>query len=229
MYVVIAGGGRTASQLAALLVEQQHQVVVLEPRSKVLRNLHRELPTEVIIEGDPTNPEVLRQAKVDRADVLAACTSDDATNLALCHYARTHFDVPRTIARVNHPNTAWLFNELFHVDVALNQAEILASLIEEEMSLGDMMTLLKLRRGAYSLVEEKLPGGAPVVGVPLGELELPDDCVIAGIIRRGKLIIPRGETVFEAEDEVLAVVGPDGAEHLALMLGGATQGTASGN
>lgn len=227
MFVVIAGGGRTASQLAALLIGQQHQVTVIEARPKVLRHLHRELPTEAIVEGEPTDPQVLRQAQLDRADVLAACTSDDAENLALCYYGRKQFDIPRTIARVNNPNTAWLFTELFEVDVALNQAEILASLIEEEMSLGDMMTLLKLRRGDYSLVEEKLPEGAPAIGLALKELELPADCVIAGIIRNGKLIIPRGETRFEVEDEVLAVVGPGTAVDLALMLGGAALGTAT--
>lgn len=227
MYVLIAGGGRTASRLARLLVEQQHQVTVIEPRPLVLRRLHRELPTEVIIEGDPSDPELLRQAQAERADVLAAVTEDDATNLALCYYARQQFQLPRTIARVNNPSSAWLFDALFHVDVAVNQAEIMASLIEEEMSLGDMMTLLKLRRGAYSLVEEKLPEGAPAVGVALQELGLPPDCVIASIIRNGRLITPRGETVFQVDDEVLAVVGPEGAEQLALLLGGSAHGTAT--
>lgn len=226
MYVLIAGGGRTASRLATLLVEQSHQVTVIESRPLVLRRLHRELPTEVIFEGDPSDPVLLVQAQAERADVLAAVTDDDATNLALCFYARQVFQLPRTIARVNNPSSAWLFDALFHVDVAVNQAEIMASLIEEEMSLGDMMTLLKLRRGAYSLVEEKLPQGAPAVGVALQELGLPQDCVIASIIRNGKLITPRGETVFEVDDEVLAIVGPDGAEQLALLLGGAARGTA---
>ncbi len=219
MYVVIAGGGRTGAQLASLLIKQQHQVRLIESRPPVLRQLHRSLPSEVILEGNPTDPHALEHARANEAQVLAACTSVDADNLALCYYARQRFKVPRTIARINNPNHAWLFNQLFHVDVALNQAEILASLIEEEMSLGDMMTLLKLRRGQYSLVEEKIPPGAPAVGMALGELELPEDCVIAGIIRRGKLTIPRGVTCFEVGDEVLAVVGPQAGEELAALLG----------
>jgi trk system potassium uptake protein TrkA len=219
MYVVIAGGGRTGAQLAALLIEQQHRVCLVEGRPQVLRQLHRSLPTESILEGDATDPLVLEHAQAEEAHVLAACTSSDADNLVLCYYARSRYGVPRLIARINNPNHAWLFNRLFHVDVALNQAEILASLIEEEMSLGDMMTLLKLRRGQYSLVEEKIPAGAPAVGKAVRELDLPQDCVIAGIIRKGKLIIPRGVTTFEVGDEVLAVVGPQAGEELAALLG----------
>ena len=217
MLVVIAGGGQTGAHLAALLVEQQHRVRLIEDRPRVLRRLHLALPTETVVEGDATDPAVLEQAGVQKAQVLAACSGNDAENLVLCFYARTRYQVPRTIARVNNPNNAWLFNRVFNVDVALNQAEILASLIEEEMSLGDMMTLLKLRRGRYSLVEEKIPAGAAAVGVAIKDLALPVDCVIAGIIRQGKLIIPRGITIFEIGDEVLAVVGSEGADELAAL------------
>ena len=140
--------------------------------------------------------------------MLAATTTEDADNLVLCYLARADYNVPRTIARVNNPRTAWLFDQTFHVDVAVNQAAILSSLIEEEMSWGDMMTLLKLRRGHYSLVEEKIPEGAKVVGIALKD-RFPDECVIAAIIRRGEIVIPRGVTEFEVGDEVLAVVGPE--------------------
>jgi trk system potassium uptake protein TrkA len=91
----------------------------------------------------------------------------------------------------------------------------MASLIEEEMSLGDMMTLLKLRRGQYSLIEEKIPEGAPAVGVAIKDLRLPEQCVIAAIIRKGKVIVPRGVTMFEVDDEVLAVTDMEGAFQLA--------------
>ncbi len=150
--------------------------------------------------------------------MIAACTSDDPSNLALCFLARKMFDVPRTIARVNNPRNAWLFDENFHVDVALNQASVFASLIQEEMSLGDMMTLLKLRRGQYSLVEEKIPAGAKAIGIAIKDLGLPDECVIAAIIRNGKVTLPRGDTTFQKDDEVLAVTDPDGAHKLAELL-----------
>jgi trk system potassium uptake protein len=217
MFVLIAGGGRTGTQLASLLVAQNRQVRLIEQRHDVLARIHRELPTEVIFEGIPTDPKVLELAGIRDAEALAACTTSDPDNLALCYMARVSYNVPRTIARINNPRTAWLFDKKFHVDVAVNQAAILSSLIEEEMSLGDMMTLLKLRRGQYSLVEEKIPAGAKAIGVAIKDMKLPEQCVIAAIIRHGQIIIPRGISEFEAEDEVLAVVGPGAAEELAIL------------
>ncbi|MEW5985890.1 MAG: NAD-binding protein [Chloroflexota bacterium] len=217
MKVVIAGGGRTGAQLALVLVRQGHDVYLVEHRPAVLSHLHRELPTEVIYEGSPTDPLVLERAGLSRAQVLAAVTEVDADNLALCFLARSHYKVPRTIARINNPRNAWLFNETFHVDVALNQADILASLIQEEMSLGDMVTLLKLRRGQYSLVEEKIPAGAKAVGVAIKDLVLPEQCVIAAIIRGGKMVVPRGITVLQVGDEILAVTDTAGAAQLSAL------------
>lgn len=218
MFVIIAGGGRTGSQLALVLISGGHKVLVLEHRREMLTSLHQELPTEVIYEGNATDPAVLEQAGIRKANVIAACTSDDPANLALCFLARKMFGVPRTIARVNNPRNAWLFDENFHVDVALNQASVFASLIQEEMSLGDMMTLLKLRRGKYSLVEEKVPVNAKAIGVAIKDLGLPDECVIAAIIRNGKVTLPRGEVTFQQDDEVLAVTDSDGARRLAELL-----------
>jgi trk system potassium uptake protein TrkA len=219
MFVLIAGGGRTGTQLATLLVAQNYEICMIEHRRDVLTRLHRELPTEAIYEGYATDLQVLEQAGIRRADVLATCTDSDADNLALCFLARTRYNVPRTIARINNPRNAWLFDDRFHVDVALNQADILASLIEEEMSLGDMMTLLKLRRGEYSLVEEKIPAGAKVLGIAIKDLPLPEHCVIAAIIRHGEIMMPSGKTAFEVGDEVLAVTDRQGAGQLAELFG----------
>ena len=218
MFVVIAGGGRTGSQLALVLLSGGHQVLVIEHRSELLARLHRELPTEAVFEGNPADPAIMEQAGLRKANVIAACTSDDTVNLSLCFLARKVFGVPRTIARVNNPRNAWLFDENFYVDVALNQANVFASLIQEEMSLGDMMTLLKLRRGKYSLVEEKVPAGAKAIGVAIKDLGLPDECVIAAIIRDGKITLPRGDATFQQDDEVLAVTDPDGARQVAQLL-----------
>ena len=218
MFVIVAGGGRTGSQLAQVLLSGGHQVIVVEHRREMLTRLHQELPTEAIYEGNASDPTVLEQVGIRKANVIATCTSDDTVNLTLCFLARKMFNVPRTIARVNNPRNAWLFDENFHVDVALNQANVFASLIQEEMSLGDMMTLLKLRRGRYSLVEEKVPPGAKAIGVALKDLGLPDECVIAAIIRDGKITLPRGDTTFQKDDEVLAVTDPDAARQLAELL-----------
>ena len=217
MFVIIAGGGRTGAQLANLLISQDHEVRVIDDRKDVLERIHRELPTESIIVGDPLELHVLELAGIQRADVMAACTTRDDVNLTLCYLGRTQYNVRRTIARVNNPRDSWLFDEKFHVDVAVNQAEILASLIQEEMSLGDMITLLKLRRGNYSLVEEKIPEAAKAIGVAIKDTALPEHCVIAAIIRKGEVIVPRGVTTFEAGDEVLAVTDAAGEASLSRL------------
>jgi trk system potassium uptake protein TrkA len=215
MFVIVAGAGRTGAQLAKMLITQGYQVHLIDHRKEILARVHKELPTEVIFEGDPVDPSILEAAGIERANVLAACTTSDETNLSLCYFVRERYGTKRTIARVNNPRNAWLFDQKFHVDVALNQAEILARLIEEEMSMGDMVTLMKLRRGNYSLVEEKIPPGAEAIGIAIKDLQLPDHCVIAAILRHGEIMIPRGITTLEAGDEVLAVTNAKGAEQLA--------------
>ncbi len=222
MFVLIAGGGRTGAQLAALLLSENYKVRIVEERPEILAHLHQELPTESIYEGNPSDPDVLEAAGIQQAHAMAATTADDATNLSLCFIARKMFGVPRTIARINNPRNAWLFNENFHVDVALNQANVLAHLIQEEMSLGDMMTLLKIRRGSYSLVEEKVEKGAKAIGIELRNLGLPEECIIAAIIRNGQVTLPRGATTFQEWDEVLAIVTPESARQLSVLLSAET-------
>jgi trk system potassium uptake protein TrkA len=218
MFVIIAGGGRTGAQLAKSLIAIDHKVRVVEHRPEILARIHKELPTESIVTGNPLDVNILDQADIKQAHVFAATTPNDAENLAMCYLVRERYQVKRTIARVNNPRNAWLFTEMFNVDVAVNQADILARLIEEEMSMGDMMTLLKLRRGKYSLVEEKVPPNAKAIGVAIKDLELPTNCVIAGIIRNGALQIPRGVTTLAEGDEVLAITDPEGAKNIAELL-----------
>lgn len=215
MFVIVAGGGRTGTQLASLLLAQDHVVHLIEHRPEILARIHYEIPTEAVYEGSPTEPQILEQAGIRQADVVAATSDNDADNLAICFIARERYNVGRTIARINNPRTAWLFDEKFHVDVSFNNADVMASLIMEEMSMGDMMTLLKLRRGRYSLVEEKIPAGAKVLGQAIKDIRFPEQCVIAAIIRHGEIVVPRGTTVFEAGDEVLAVTDRAGAVQLA--------------
>ncbi|HQV94260.1 MAG TPA: NAD-binding protein [Anaerolineales bacterium] len=218
MFVLIAGGGRTGTRLASLLVNQNYKVRLIEHRRELLTHLHQELPTEVIYEGNAVDPGVLEAAGAREAHVIAAVTSEDATNLAMCFVVKTMFDVPRTIARVNNPVNAWLFNDTFKVDVALNSADVLAHLIQEEMSLGDMMTIFKIRRGHYSVVEEKVPPGAKAIGIPLKDMALAEHCVIAAIIRDGVMTLPRGDSILQENDEIIAVASPQGAQKLAEML-----------
>jgi trk system potassium uptake protein TrkA len=211
MFVLIAGGGRTGARLANLLMNEKYKVRVIENRREILAHLHQDLPTEVIYEGNAIDPSALEQAGIREAQALAAVTTSDSVNLVLCFLAKTMFGVPRTIARVNNPNNAWLFNDKFHVDVALNQADVLAHLIH-------MMTLFKIRRGRYSVVEEKVPPGAKAIGIPLKDLGLAEHCVIAAIIRDGNMTLPRGESTLQENDEIIAVASMEGTQKLAELL-----------
>ena len=219
MFVLIVGGGKTGSQLAANLINEGYQVMVIEDRDVVLERLRLELPAESVFAGDGSSPDVLEAAGISRSQVLAAVTGDDEANLVITTLARFEFHVPRVIARVNNPKNAWLFTAEMGVDVALNQADILARLIAEEMSLGDMMTLLKLRKGEYSVVEEKVHPASAAAGKALSQLEMPGECTIAAIIRKGRLVIPHGDTVLQSADEVLAVVHATQVGALAAALG----------
>jgi trk system potassium uptake protein TrkA len=218
MNVLIAGGGRTGARLANLLINQNYKIQLVENRRELLGYLHQELPTELIYEGNPVDPSVLEAAGIRDVHALAAVTSSDSTNLAICYLGKTLFDVPRTIARVNNPNNAWLFNQNFHVDVSLNSADVFAHLIQEEMSLGDMMTIFKIRRGNYSVIEEKVPVGAKALGIQLKDMDLAEHCVIAAIIRDGIMTLPRGDSTLQAEDEIIAVASAEGAKKLSDLL-----------
>jgi trk system potassium uptake protein TrkA len=219
MFVIITGGGRTGAQLAAYLIAQNHKVHLIEDRVEVLARIHQELPTEAIYQGDPTSPHMLELAGIRDCQVLAACTTVDADNLVLCYMGRDRYGVARTIARINNPRNAWLFDSKFHVDVAINQADLMAKLIAEEMSMGDMMTLLKLRRGEVALVEEKIDPAAPAAGKLVRDLPVPANCTLVVIIRKDEVIAVRGETLLQPGDEVLAVVASREQAALEQLLG----------
>ena len=214
MNVMIVGGGKTGAQLTRRLLDEGHKVRLIEIRPETAERLKGELPAEIVVMGDGSSPSIMDAAGISSVHALAAVTGEDEANLVITTLARFEFNVPRIIARVNNPKNAWLFTPEMGVDVGLNQTDILAGLIVEEMSMGDMMTLLKLRRGLYSLVEEKLVVGSKVLGIPLKELPLPDTCVIAAVIRKGQVVTPRGNMVFEIGDEVLAVVNNESKESL---------------
>jgi trk system potassium uptake protein TrkA len=227
MYVVIVGGGKVGAHLSAMLVAGGHTVRVIEPREAEVHALQASLPAEAVIRGSGTDPEVLEAAGIGGADVVAAVTGKDETNLVAATLARFEFNAPRVIARVNHPKNTWMFTRDMGVDVAVDQADLMAHLIAEEMSLGDMMTLLKLRKGQYSLVEEKVHPEAPAVGRALSALAMPAECALTAVIRGGRLLIPRGDLVLQPADEVLAVVHASDAPALAALLGPPASGSSA--
>lgn len=219
MKVIIVGGGKVGTHLASLLLAEQHQVKVIESSVGEVRHLHDDLPVGSVIPGSGTDPATLEAAGIRDADVMAAVTGTDETNLVATSLARFEFGVPRTIARVKDPKNGWMFTRVMGVDVALNQAGLMAHLIAEEMSLGNMMTLLKLYKGEYSLVEEKVHPASTAAGRKVVDLQFPTKCILAGIIREGRLLIPHGDTVLQPDDEVLAVVHASQMAQLALILG----------
>ena len=219
MYTIIVGGGQVGAHLASLLLAEKHQIKIIDHHKDRLTLLKGSIPAEMLILGSGSDPTVLEAAGIHKANVVAAVTGSDETNLAVCSLARLEFNVPRVIARVNNPKNAWLYTPEMGVDVALNQADLLAHLIAEEMSLGDMMTLLKLRKGMYSLVEEKVDPNSVANGKAVRDLGIPPRCVLTAIIRKGELIVPRGDTVFQTSDEVLAVVHSAEKPQLAAILG----------
>ncbi|MCB0189630.1 MAG: TrkA family potassium uptake protein [Caldilineaceae bacterium] len=217
MNVMIVGGGKVGRYLTSLLVDQ-HMVKLIEMRSDHMALTSEEAPKAVVVQGNGTDPLLLESAGIRQCDVVAAVTGQDEVNLVITSLARFEFNVPRTIARVNNPRNSWMFTPAMGVDVALNQADLMAHLIAEEMSLGDMVTLLKLRKGRYSLVEERVDESAGVVGKALGTLALPAECALAAVIRAGQLLIPKPDLVLWAHDEVLAVVHAEDAGQLAALL-----------
>lgn len=219
MRVIIVGGGKVGTQLALLLLAGQHQVKVIEIRVREVQHLHEDLPEGSVISGSGTDPATLEAAGIRDVDVVAAVTGSDEVNLVLTSLARFEFGVPRTIARVKDPKNAWMFTSVMGVDVALNQADLMAHLIAEEMSLGKMMTLFKLHKGQYSLVEERVHPAAIAAGEKVADLNLPTECILAALIRKGRLIIPHGDTVLQPYDEVLAVIHSSQTAQLAMIIG----------
>lgn len=219
MNVLIVGGGQVGSYLAALLFKDGHHVKVVEMREKQLHTLQHDLPQGTVVAGNFTDPTILETAGIQHADVVVAVTPTDEGNLVVATLARYEFGVKRVIARANNPKNSWLFTPEMGVDVGLTEADLIAHVVAEEMSLGDMMTLLKLHKGKYSLVQEKVDPASSTVGKMLQDLALPSDCTIVAMIRDSKLLIPHGNTVFLADDEVIAISNVAQSQALAALLG----------
>ncbi len=203
--IVIAGGGKVGTYLASLLIRDGHSVRIIEGSESEYPRIISELGEAVLIRGNGTNPEVLRKAGIREADVIAAVTRSDELNLVITSLARFEFRVPRTVARVNIPKNSWLFTPEMGVDVVLNQADLIAHLIAEELTIGEMKTLLKLQKGEYSLMETPVHKGSAADKAAIRDLHLPTECVITAVIRNGSLIIPRGDTILQESDQVLTV------------------------
>jgi len=219
MFVVIIGGGKAGSHLAELLQVEGHEIALVEKRPAVLEKLEQELIGVHIVNGDACDPQVLQAVGVSRADVVAVMTGDDEDNLVASLLAKFEFNARRVIARVNNSKNESLFTPDMGVDVAVSQAHIMAKLIQEQIGVGELMTLFKLQQGNLALVEETLPEGSRAAGKTIKDLGLPKESILVAIVRGPQVLIPSGDTVMQAGDEVLALTHVNERPHLAAILG----------
>ncbi len=209
MRVVISGAGAVGRHLASDLAGRGHSVTLIEQDPDVLETAKDWAPDVEHLLGDACEPWVLEKAQLNTADVVVASTGDDEDNLVTSLLAKQEYGVPRVLARVNHPDNEWLFNEQWGVDAAVSPPHILTAMVEEEVTVGDLVRLLPLERGRISIVELTVPGHSPTAGRPLYELRLPADTAIVAIIREDHVVIPQPETVIADGDEVIALTIPE--------------------
>ncbi len=204
MYVVINGGGKVASYLARQLLENGHSVALIEKREDIAHRLVAELPGRpLVIHGDGCDSVYQEDAGTSRADVFVAATGDDDDNLVACQLAKVAFGVPRSVARVNNPKNEHIFHAL-GIE-AISSTTIISRLIEEEATVGDIRTLMSLRKGNMAIVEVELPTDRCVVcDKRVAELNLPGDCLIVAIVRGDEAMAVHGDTTMRPGDTVIA-------------------------
>ena len=229
MRTVIAGGGAVGRHLAGDLLMRGHEVLLIEQEPGHLEIARESAPDVESVLGDACEPWVLEEAGLRTADVVVAATGDDEDNLVISLLAKQEFGVPRVLARVNHPRNEWMFSEQWGVDQAVSVPHLLTSLVEEAVTVGDLVRLLRLEGGKIALVEMTIPDASPNAGRPLYELRLPPDATVVAVLREGHVVIPQPETVFTAGDEVLALSSAEAepALRLAILGEGMPGGTPS--
>jgi trk system potassium uptake protein TrkA len=217
VFIIIAGAGKLGILLAKKLKEDKHQITIIDRSESVCHGLAEELKDVLIIEGDATDPEILKEAKVEKADVLVSTTPFDADNIIICNIAKEGFSIKRTVSRVNNPEHLLLYKYM-GVDIPIDSTSILARIVEEEASFSDVMSLLRIKKGRLSVARVDIPENSPVVNKTLKDISLPANSVLISIIRGPEIIIPSGVTKILAGDEVIAATLIDNEKHLVRSL-----------
>jgi trk system potassium uptake protein TrkA len=217
--IAVAGAGNVGSFVAEDLSKKGHDIVVIEQDPAVIQIVKPELDVSWV-KGDACELYTLDAAVLSSCEVVVAATGDDEDNLVISLLAKQEFAVPRVIARVNHPDNQWLFTESWGVDVAVSMPHLLTSLVEEAVSIGDVVKLLNLEQGKVALLEVTLDEGSPAAGKTVGELRLPPDCTIVAIVRERHVVTPGDETPLQVGDEVMALAAPEAEEDLRRALTG---------
>jgi trk system potassium uptake protein TrkA len=219
MRIAIAGAGNVGTYVAKELMQRGHDIVLLEQNKDVIDTNKPELAVNWV-EGDACEIHILDEAVLSSCEVMVAATGDDEDNLVISLLAKQEFAVPRVVARINHPDNEWLFNESWGVDISVSMPHLLASLVEEAVSVGDLVRLFNLEQGKVALVEVTLADGSPANGKTVGQLEMPPDCTLVAIVRDKHVIPPTPETPLNAGDEVLALAAPAAESDLKRALTG---------
>lgn len=226
MYVIVVGGGKVGYYLTKTLVSEGHEVLLVEKDRRHAEALTQELG-EVVLAGDGCEVRVMSEAGMGRAGTVVAVTGDDEDNLVICQMARRHFDVKRTIARVNDPRNEEIFR-LLGIDATVVSTKIIYSLIEQEVDTGQVVPLTALKRGDIEIVEADLTEASPVIGHALKDVHLPGDAVVAVVIRGDQIVLPSGTTRLEVGDCVIALTRPQHERALReLMAGPAAEASSS--
>jgi len=219
MYIVVIGGGRLGYYLTKALLDEGHEVLIIEKNATICENIVGEMGS-VCVRGDGCETSTLAEVGTSRADMLIAVTGDDEDNLVACQVAKHKFKVPRTIARIRNPKNETIFKEL-GVDVTVSSTNIILERIAEEVPPYPLTHLLTIRDRGLEIVQVRIPPEATTVGKTIRELSLPPGSTLSLIIRKEhKPIIPKASTILQAEDQIIAVTTPDLEETLRTTLRG---------
>jgi len=218
MYIIIVGAGKVGYFLAKRLCQNKHGVSIVEKDKTTCEEIAKELEV-LVIRGDGCDPQILEQAGAARADVVAAVTGDDEDNLIICQLAKELFHIQRTVGRVNNPQNEQTFSEL-GVDIPMNSTEVIAKIIEEEISFSDFVSLLSFKRGKLAIVRVDLPKDSPVIDKQVKDVQWPENSVLLSVVRQDDVIVPRGDTILKAGDDVIALTMVGNESQLSNLLAG---------
>jgi trk system potassium uptake protein len=216
MFVLVVGGGKVGYYLTKELINSGHECVLME-KDRGRADAIRDEIGSVVIAQDGCEGKYLREAGANRADVVAAVTGDDEDNLVICQMAKHHFNVPRTIARVNNPKNEQLFRHL-GVDEIISPTRMILGSIEQDIPVHELLHLAALGEGELEIIEAHLQPGSPAIGKIAMDLRVPVGCSLFGVIRDGAPSPLRGDTVLAEGDKVIAIGRPDCEVELRLQL-----------
>ncbi len=218
MYIVIVGAGKVGYFLAKRLCQSKHGVSIVEKDKTTCEQIAKELEV-LVIRGDGCDPQILEQAGAARADVVAAVTGDDEDNLIICQLAKELFHVQRTVGRVSDPYNEQTFSKL-GVDIPMNSTEVIAKIIEEEVSFAEVVSLLSVKRGKLAIVRVDLPEDSPVIDKQVKDIRWPESSVLLSIVRQDDVVVPKGDTVLKSGDDVIALTTVGNESQLSNLLAG---------